>query len=95
MPPAARLNDKCTGHNCFPSRPINSASSNVRINGIRVARVDDSLAVHNCGTSSHAGTIIDGSSTVRINGRKAARIGDPVDCGSLIAQGSSTVFIGG
>ena len=36
-----------------------------------------------------------GSQTVFINGKQAGRIGDPVSCGSVVAEGSPNVYIGG
>jgi len=94
MPPAARKDDVCSGHGCFPARPIIVGSGNVIINGKAAARVDDALDSHTC-VSTHSGMIAAGSGTVKINGKKAARIGDEVDCGSVIAAGSGNVFIGG
>lgn len=92
--PAARLGDNCTGHKCFPPRPIIKASNNVNINGIKAARKGDQLAIHCCSGKCHDGIIANGSRTVNINGRPAARITDQVNCGSKIAQGSGNVFIG-
>jgi len=91
---ASRLGDKCSGHSCFPMRPIVTASNNVFVNGIGSARKDDMLTVHCCKSSCHSGSISQASNTVFINGRAAARIGDSVDCGSILAQGSANVFVG-
>ena len=53
--------------------------------------------VHNCcpGPVCHSGNLASGSSTVYVNGLQCGRIGDPVDCGSVVAQGSGNVFAGG
>lgn len=95
MPAAARLGDKCTGHDGFPPRANVEASDNVFINGIGAHRQGDAWAVHcdlllNC----HASVLSGGSGTVFINGKPAGRIGDAVECGSVVAEGSSNVFIG-
>ena len=94
MAAASRLGDVCSGHDCFGPRPGATASNNVFINGIPAHRQGDGWQVHCCDVC-HTGTVTGGSSTVFINGRPAARIGDAIDCGSLIAQGSNNVFIGG
>lgn len=84
-----------SGHGCYPARPIITSSDTVFVNGIGAARKDDVLAVHVCKSSAHNGKIASGSSTVFINGRQAGRIADPVSCGSVVAQGSPNVFVGG
>ena len=94
MPAASRLNDNCSGHSCFPPRPITSASGDFFWNGIGAARVGDTLATHRCGKSSHPGTITAGSSTFFINGKQAAFISSQVNCGSVVAEGSADVFLG-
>jgi uncharacterized Zn-binding protein involved in type VI secretion len=96
MPAVSRLGDLCTGHGCFPSRPSISASGNVFAQGLAVQRVGDAWASHGCATCApHGGALAAGSSKVFVNGKPMARIGDPVDCGSLVATGSSKVFAGG
>ena len=90
---AARLGDMCTGHDCFPPRAAISASSDTFIDGIPALRVGDKYEEHCCVTC-HDGTVIGGSGTTFINGLPAARVGDPLDCGSFIASGSSSTFIG-
>lgn len=96
MPGAVRLGDNCTGHGCFPSRPNNSASDNVSVNGRGLHRLNDSWAAHCCPDAGcHGGYTIQGSSTVSINGRPATRIGDMINCGSYCLEGSSDVSIGG
>lgn len=100
MPPASRLDDICTGHECFPPRNATSGSPNVFINSRAAHRQGDSWAVHACTHpdmphGSHAGSLGAGSSTVFVNGKQLARVGDPVSCGSSVASGSSNVFAGG
>lgn len=95
MPAITRLGDHCTGHDCWPPRPNNSASPNVYVNGIPLHRQGDSWASHCCGVACHPGITSAGSSTVYANGMQVCRIGDPVDCGSASAQGSWDVFAGG
>lgn len=93
---ATRLGDLCTGHDLCPPRPLVQGSPNVFINGKPAGRVGDLYAPHGCFYHPpHTGVIASGSSTVFINGKPAGRVGDPVSCGSAVAQGSPTVFIGG
>lgn len=91
MPAATRIGDLCSGHGNAPPRPSIQGSTNVFVNGIGAHRKDDNWAIH----TGHGGTLAMGSSTVYINGKAAGRIGDPITCGSVVAQGSSNVFIGG
>lgn len=94
--PAARLNDPCTGHGCFPSRPNVQASSNVFVNGRGAHRQTDAYASHCCpGAGCHGGNLAQGSSTVFVNGLPKGRVGDPVSCGGSVASGSLNVFVGG
>jgi len=96
MAAAARLGDICSGHGCFPPRSGTSASPNVFINGRPAHRAGDGWNLHCCPKKGcHPGVVSGGSSSVFINGLPAARIGDSVGCGSVIAMGSSNVFIGG
>lgn len=91
-----RLGDYCSGHSCHPPRPNIEASPNVYVNGIAVHRETDGWATHCCpGPVCHSGNLASGSSTVYVNGLQCGRIGDPVDCGSVVAQGSGNVFAGG
>ncbi|UQI40969.1 PAAR domain-containing protein [Vreelandella venusta] len=91
MPAAARLADMCTGHGSCKPRPAISGSPNVFINGQAAHRVGDAWAKH----CSHSGVLAAGSSSVFVNGMPKGRVGDPVSCGSLVATGSSNVFVGG
>lgn len=94
MPAATRLADICSGHGCHPPRPNNQASSNVYINSRLAHRKGDSWQTHTCGTDTHDGVTVSGSANIYINNQKAARIGDDISCGSVIAEGSPTVFFG-
>lgn len=96
MAAASRLGDICSGHGCFPPRTGASAASTVFINGIPAHKMGDMWQTHCCpGAGCHPGSVAGGSGSVTIEGTAAARIGDSIDCGSVIAQGSSNVFIGG
>lgn len=95
MAAAARLGDVCTGHDCFGPRPGVSGSPNVFTNGRNAHRNNDPWQVHCCGDSCHPSNVATGSRTVFINGLRATRIGDRIACGSLVAEGSINVFIGG
>lgn len=96
MPNATRLGDMDTGHDACAPTALNSASSDVIINGKGAGRIGDSYAPHGCiAHPSHSGTIASGSSSVFINGKAAGRIGDPVSCGGSVAEGSGDVIVGG
>ena len=94
MAGVVRLGDKCSGHDCYPSRANDEASNNVFVNGRGVHRVGDHWATHCCPPPCHDGVASSGSSTVFVNGKPACRIGDKVSCGSTMATGSNNVFIG-
>ena len=96
MPAAARLNDICTGHECFPPRANVQGSPDVFTNGRPNHKQGDAWATHCCTHPDvphgcHASVL----ASVYINGKQAGRIGDPVACGSTVATGSPNVFIGG
>lgn len=96
MPAVTRKGDGGSGHGDFPPRNSTEGSHNVFCNGTAVHRVGDGWSVHcNSHPSCHSGTLASGSGSVFVNGRAIGRIGDPVDCGSLVAAGSSNVFAGG
>jgi uncharacterized Zn-binding protein involved in type VI secretion len=96
MAAASRLGDICSGHGCFPPRAGKDAASTVFINGIQAHKYGDPWDVHCCpGAGCHPSIIGGGSGSVTIEKAPAARIGDSIACGSVIAQGSSNVFIGG
>jgi uncharacterized Zn-binding protein involved in type VI secretion len=92
MPAACRLNDFCTGHGCFPSRPNLSASEDVFVEDIGSHRLGDIWDVHACETI-HGGITVSGSEDVFVNDQPKARIGDEVDCGSTILTGAESVFV--
>lgn len=95
MPAATRLGDVCSGHGCYPPRVNDTASTNVFVNNKGQHRLGDHWVTHCCGPSCHDSYAVAGSSTVFVNGKKAVRIGDAIACGSISAQGSPNVFIGG
>lgn len=95
MPAATRLNDRCTGHGCFPPRLNTQGSPNVFINSRPAHRQGDSWASHTCGDNTHSGVTTGGSSKVYVNSRPLARIGDSISCGSVCAEGSTNVIAGG
>ena len=95
-PGAVRLNDVCSGHSCWPSRPNVSASPNVFTNGRASHRVGDAWATHCCVDPPHpchASVAASGSPNVFVNGIPKCRIGDAVACGSSMATGSSDVIV--
>lgn len=92
---ATRLGDVCTGHDCWGPRVNVEASTDVFINGLGAHRVGDQWETHCCGPACHDSVTAAGSTKVFINGKPAARLGDAIECGSVIAQGSPDVFIGG
>lgn len=95
MPPAARLNDICTGHADWPPRENIQASPNVFVNSRGWHRQGDSWATHcNLIPECHGGVLASGSKSVFVNKKRAGRIGDPVSCGSSVATGSPNVFAG-
>lgn len=95
MPPAARLNDSCTGHADWPPRVNTEASPNVFVNSRGWHRVGDSWAVHcNNIPECHSGVLSSGSKSVFVNDKNAGRVGDSVSCGSSVATGSENVFAG-
>ena len=95
MPAVTKVGDNCTGHGCFPGRPSTAGSGNVFVNGAPVVRQNDPYSTHCCGPPCHAGSLAAGSSSVYVNGLQLGRIGDPVDCGSVVGEGSPNVFAGG
>lgn len=94
MPAVTRQGDLCTGHPpCFEPRPPSSWSPNVFVNSRQVIRVTDSYPPHGIPPClPHSGNLADGSPNVFVNDLKLGRIGDPLNCGSLVQQGSGDVF---
>jgi uncharacterized Zn-binding protein involved in type VI secretion len=96
MKPAALFGHSCSGHDCFPPRPNVEASPDVFINGLSVQRMGDTYMPHCCPNKGcHSAVVAQGSSSVTINGVPVARMGDSLSCPSVIAEGSSNVFVGG
>lgn len=96
MPAITRLSDSCSGHGCWPSRVNDVASSDVFVEGLGIHRQTDHWVLHCCPNQGcHDSVLSSGSSTVYINGLQCGRIGDPIECGSIVMTGASTVFAGG
>ena len=94
MAAATFINAICSGHGCFPPRKALEGSDNVFVNGKGMSRVGDAWETHCCTIICHDSIGVQGSEKVFINGRAAMRIGDAIECGSVVAQGSSKVFFG-
>lgn len=96
MPSAVRLGDTCTGHEDFPPRVNDQASSDVFINGKGAHRAGDHWVTHcNSLPICHDSTAGSGSPNVFVNGKALCRVGDSVACGSKMADGSPNVFVNG
>ena len=96
MPAATREGDLTSGHGCFPPTAITSTpASKTFINNKLASVIGASVAIHYCGTTTHAGrTVTSGSSKVIIEGKEATRIGDSINCGDTVGQGSDNVIFG-
>lgn len=94
MPGIALLSDMCSGHDCFGGRVNDTASTDVFVEGRGVHRQTDHWTAHTCNNDSHDSILAVGSTSVFINGLGCGRIGDMIECGSIIATGSSTVLAG-
>ncbi len=94
MPGAVRFGDICSGHDGYPPRANDQASTNVFINGLGAHRVGDSWKKH-CKSSCHIGYQKTGSPNVFVNNKSLARIGDDITCGSTNASGSTNVMVNG
>lgn len=92
--PNHRQTDNCTGHGCWPPRPLASGSPNVYTNNLQQGRKTDPYVAHCCGPVCHGGVIAKGSSTVFANFLDVARQTDPVSCGSRCDEHSPDVFTG-
>ncbi|WP_456295276.1 PAAR domain-containing protein [Vibrio sp. AK197] len=91
----SRLGDGGTGHGAFVPRASNQGSDNVFCNGLPVHRQSDSWAVHcDPSLSCHTGVLLQGAQSIFVNGLPIGRVGDPIECGSLVAAGSPSVFAG-
>lgn len=94
MPGVTLLSDLCSGHDCFSPRVSDTASSDVFVEGRGIHRQGDHWIVHICKKNTHDSVLAVGSSSVFVNGLGCGRIGDAIECGSIVATGSSTVFAG-
>lgn len=94
MPGVTLLSDLCSGHDCFSPRVSDTASSDVFVEGRGIHRQGDHWIVHTCKKNTHDSVLAVGSSSVFVNGLGCGRIGDAIECGSIVATGSSTVFAG-
>lgn len=83
MPAKARLGDP-SSH----GGTIISASGDVRVNGIGVARTGD---MHSCPQKGHGVTALSSGSHIKGNGRPVIRVGDSAGCGATITSGSPSV----
>lgn len=92
MPGAARLNDTCTGHGCWPPRVNIQASNGVFVNGRGAHRKTDAWQEHCC-DGCHGGRLAQGSPNVFVDGLQLGRCSDPVDCGSSVATCSNNVMV--
>jgi len=95
MPGAARLNDTCTGHQCWPSRENDGGSGNVFVNKRGAHRKGDHWVTHCCNGNCHDSTLESGSDNVYVNGKPFGRKDDPVACGSKVKTASSNVYVNG
>lgn len=85
MPGVARLGDTITHGGA-----ITGASPDTSANGIRVARLGDTVECDVHGEQ----TITSASTTVKANGKGVARLGDSVSCGATISSASDDVSAG-
>lgn len=96
MPAAARRGDPGVPH-CSPY-VIATGSGDVYINGRSAARVGDVSSSHLFPAGKkcppHVVPIITGSTSVFINGRPAAYMGSKLATCTMVAMGSSDVFVG-
>lgn len=94
--PAARLADMSTSDPCkAPPRPNVQGSGNVFADGLPAHTMSHAWAPHACPSSPpHGAATVQGSGSVFINGLPAAVMTSAISCGSKIAQGSGSVFIG-
>ena len=96
--PVHRRTDLCTGHGCWPPRPVvNQAdvghSPDVYVNNLEQVRNTDLYQPHCCG-SCHTGRVADGSESVFTNNLESARQTDPITCGSRCDEHSPDVYHG-
>lgn len=95
MANATRLGDLCTGHDACGAVPLQSASSDVIVNGKGIGRQTDTYSSHGCIIHApHNDVIVGGSGSVYANGLPVARIGDGVEIGGSVMTGSNNVKVG-
>ena len=94
MPAMSFITAICSGHGNCPPRHSDQGSPDVFCNGKSVNRVGDTWERHPKNDHIPIGKTTSGSSTVFCNGIPIGRIGDDISCGSVIAEGSETVFCG-
>ena len=94
MPAIALEGGLGSGHGCFPPRPNSEGDPTFLINGVAAHAEGMAWETHSCGDQVHPGVLDAGSPTFLLNGKQAGRVGDPVDCGSAVAEGDDTFFVG-
>ena len=95
MPAAARRTDPGVPH--CSGFTIRTASTDVYINDLGAARLDDVNTPHllpGAPCPVHSTPISEASTSVYINSRGAARVGDPFASCTRVSRGSRNVFIG-
>ena len=75
-----------------PPRAPLTFSTDVFVEGLGVVRLGDNYIPHACGVIPHAAVLASGSPTIFVNNQPVGRISDLISCGSLVAEGASTVF---
>lgn len=85
--------DVCSGHGCWPPRPLITGSKNVYVNNRQMGRMTDLYPDHCC-IDCHPGAVADGSKVTYANNLRVARHSDPVTCGSTCMEHSPNVKSG-
>lgn len=95
MPAASMVTKLSTPDPCgAPPRVSISGSPDVFIENLAALRQGDSFAPHACpGSPPHGAVTTSGSPTVFVNNIPIDRIGDGISCGSLVAEGATSVFV--
>jgi len=95
MPGAARINDVCSAHGCWPSRETDQGSPNTYVNNRKQHRQSDHWVTHCCPKQGcHDSYLLQGSPTSFTNNLQTGRIADFVACGSIVMTGSPDGYIG-
>ena len=92
MPGAARKEDVCTGHDCYPSRANDQASGDTFANNRGAHRQGDHWRTHCCG-SCHDAKLAQGSPDVLVNSKPWGRCNDKVSCKSKVGSCSPDVIL--